>query len=138
MKEKCKGIKKDGTPCQSLGLGPTGYCWMHDPAREEGEVAAARKRGGLASPTRRLKLGNSNLKTAEDIKELLAEIITEIIEAEPNNKAVERKGRVLSDLARSMLKACEIVSAAKISKSIDAIDKKLNALQKQIQQGEHS
>lgn len=94
-------------------------------------------KGGEAKPTRHLKLGDSNIKSAKDVKKLIAEVITEVINAGPNDTAIKWKSRVISDLAKSHLKAGEIVKSEKLSKSIKALEKKFNTLQAQIQQGEH-
>ncbi len=41
----CKAKTKHGEPCTAPGVGASGYCYVHDPARGA-ERAAARARGG--------------------------------------------------------------------------------------------
>ena len=41
----CRATRRDGRPCQSAVVLPSGFCGMHDPARREA-MAAARRRGG--------------------------------------------------------------------------------------------
>ena len=42
---ECRGRRKDGRPCTSPLVGPTGYCFAHDPERAAAR-AAAQERGG--------------------------------------------------------------------------------------------
>jgi hypothetical protein len=43
--KKCKGKKRDGTPCNAWALTGSDYCFTHDPEKAL-ERAEARKRGG--------------------------------------------------------------------------------------------
>lgn len=46
----CRARRRDGQPCSSSVVLTSGYCPMHDPARQA-EVAAARVRGGRHKAT---------------------------------------------------------------------------------------
>lgn len=46
----CRATRKDGQRCGSRVLLPTGYCFLHDPAKRD-EMAAARVKGGRAKAT---------------------------------------------------------------------------------------
>ena len=46
----CRAVRRDGQRCRSTVVLPSGYCAMHDPERQ-GEVAAARTRGGKQKAT---------------------------------------------------------------------------------------
>lgn len=45
---RCPAVRTDGRPCQSTILGPSGYCFSHDPELDE-ERREARRRGGLST-----------------------------------------------------------------------------------------
>jgi hypothetical protein len=42
---KCRGTRKDGSRCTSPTIGPSGFCFAHDPARAA-QRTEARSRGG--------------------------------------------------------------------------------------------
>lgn len=44
----CRGTRKDGSACASTTVGPSGYCFAHDPNRES-DRDEARRRGGRNS-----------------------------------------------------------------------------------------
>ncbi len=44
----CPAVRSDGRPCQSTILGPSGYCFSHDPELDQ-ERREARRRGGLST-----------------------------------------------------------------------------------------
>ena len=46
----CRAARRDGQRCRSTVVLPSGFCAMHDPARQA-EVAAARARGGKQKAT---------------------------------------------------------------------------------------
>ena len=46
----CRARRKDGRPCRSAVVLPSGYCPMHDPGQREA-MAAARARGGRGKTT---------------------------------------------------------------------------------------
>ncbi len=48
----CRATRRDGQGCRSTIVLPSGFCSMHDPARQ-GEVRAARARGGRGKATAR-------------------------------------------------------------------------------------
>lgn len=47
----CRARRRDGQPCSSAVVLASGYCAMHDPARQA-EMAAARIRGGRHKATK--------------------------------------------------------------------------------------
>src|SRR5262245_52002188 len=46
----CRATRKDGSPCSSRVVLPSGFCAMHDPDRQAA-VAAARRKGGANKAT---------------------------------------------------------------------------------------
>ena len=47
MDAKCTATNKNGSPCSAGPVRPSGYCYWHDPALEDGR-RADRQRGGAA------------------------------------------------------------------------------------------
>ena len=62
---RCRGTRKDGTPCQAPphAIGGDGYCWAHDPEKREAR-RAARAKGGQhkATAVRAEKLVPSHMR----------------------------------------------------------------------------
>ncbi len=75
---RCPAVRTDGRPCQSTILGPSGYCFSHDPELDE-ERREARRRGGLSTGrlTRLLKVPPAALA---ELYERLERAIVEVHE----------------------------------------------------------
>jgi hypothetical protein len=51
----CQATRRDGSPCRAPALGPSIYCFSHDPAREAQREQARRKGGHNRSGAVRLR-----------------------------------------------------------------------------------
>jgi hypothetical protein len=63
---RCKGIKRDGSPCTVTVNPPDAYCWWHDPSNAEQRRKAASRGGARAGRGRPLtQLNNIKEKILE-------------------------------------------------------------------------
>jgi hypothetical protein len=63
---RCKGIKRDGSPCTVTVNPPDTYCWWHDPSNAEQRRKAASRGGARAGRGRPLtQLNNIKEKILE-------------------------------------------------------------------------
>ncbi len=63
MKDRCRGIKRDGEPCTLLANGPDGYCWAHSPVHAEQRRRAASK-AGRSKPSAEVHIIKEEIKAA--------------------------------------------------------------------------
>ena len=54
VKQRCAGTRRDHSPCEAPphAIGPSGWCWAHDPDNAEAR-RAARSKGGKGKATAR-------------------------------------------------------------------------------------
>jgi len=93
----CKAIKKNGSPCNAPPCKGSDYCFHHAPNRKS-EAAAARRKATEAARQKRLQekstrpkgiLKRVRLNNLDDVRRLLASVITEF-----------REGKITADDAR--------------------------------------
>jgi len=93
----CKKIKSDGTACLAPSGKGSDYCYHHDPNRKK-EAEAARRKATEAARQKRLQekstrpkgiLKRVRLNNLDDVRRLLASVITEF-----------REGKITADDAR--------------------------------------
>ena len=99
-KPRCKGIKKDGSPCPAHPTGniTPGYCWGHDPGiTSEMRASFARKELNVPKIT-----GKRRLRSVEDVKDWIQEMVQDIEARYPNSIEVVE---VKCNLARILLTA---------------------------------
>jgi len=85
---RCRGTKRDGSPCTATVEPPQTYCWWHDPSHAQQRSRAASKAGRSRPPSREVA----------DCKEQVRDIITTVKEGtlDRGNAAVMLQGfRVL-------------------------------------------
>ena len=99
-KPRCKGVKKDGSPCPAHPTGniTPGYCWGHDPGITS-EMRAGFARKNLTVPK---ITGKRRLRNVEDIKDWIQEMVQDIEDRYPNSIEVVE---VKCNLARILLTA---------------------------------
>ena len=99
-KPRCKGTKKDGSPCTAWPTNNVtqGYCFGHDPG------ITSEMRSGFAKGTLNIpKLtGRRRLRTIDDLKEWAEEMVHDIEEKYPNTIEVVE---VKVNIARLLLTA---------------------------------
>ncbi len=99
-KPRCKGVKKDGTPCPAWPTNNVtqGYCFGHDPGITS-EMRSGFAKGSLNIP----KLtGRRRLQTIDDLKEWAEEMVYDIEQKYPNSIEVVE---VKINIARLLLTA---------------------------------
>jgi len=52
--ERCRSLKRDGSPCSLPPVGDSGFCWAHDPNNSEKRKKTASKAGKVGKPAAEL------------------------------------------------------------------------------------
>jgi hypothetical protein len=119
---KCKFQKPDGTSCMATST-PSGFCWFHDPDREQ-ERAEARRKGGGRRRQQAMRTVLSIASTEDvpladvaDVVRALAETFKQVRKGQLDPKT----GNCLGLLAGQLLKALQEgeVSAEMEAQSIE-------------------
>jgi hypothetical protein len=115
----CTATRKDGNACHCAALpgDPHGMCFWHSPARA-GERATAQMRGGH---TRQHAVGIRNaptvyLESVEEVKGVLADVITKVRRGQLEPKAANSLGYLLMQ----GLKAVEMADINRRLKALEA------------------
>jgi hypothetical protein len=100
----CKGPTTSGKACGAFP-GPSGWRWVHDPARGA-ERAAARRAGGWARHTRHsdAPMPPATLNTLADARAILAYALAEAL---VGDNSIQR-GRLLVAIAQAGIEAWKI------------------------------
>jgi hypothetical protein len=121
---KCKAVKIDtGEPCGAPAVGNNGYCFFHDPDRED-ERQVAREKGARSPNRKKLVLdGVLEIKNVSDVKELISKMITEIMDTETSQRYnAIAKARAVGYLTGFLLKAFEL---CEMEDRMDELEKKI-------------
>jgi hypothetical protein len=112
----CKAERKDGSPCQSQILLPSGLCHLHDPDRQD-SVQAARAVGGQhrANAHRLRRLMAADIRPVFDL----------IVEATRRTYDGELDPKVLSALAAGVSAACKAYETGMVEDRLNAIGERL-------------
>jgi hypothetical protein len=102
----CKFQKADGTTCRATST-PSGFCWFHDPQREQ-ERAEARRKGGKRrrqNPAVLPLIGMEDvpLATVTDVATAIAKTFNDVRKGQVDPKT----GNCLGLLAGQLLKALQ-------------------------------
>ena len=99
---KCLGIRVDGKPCRSTIVGDYGYCFSHDPTREEDRTVARTREGRASSKLRRArKLAPPMLI---DVYEELQSALTDV----RSGVLSPAQGQSMSSLARALVTTLQV------------------------------
>ena len=71
----CKGIKKDGSPCNSRAVKANGYCNFHDPSITPEERSAIARKGGSVKVYKGLVKKDFQKDLITDTRGVLVEVI---------------------------------------------------------------
>ena len=112
--KKCKAKTNSGARCRSYA-GPSGFCFVHDPARQA-EAAEARSRGGtkagVVKAARKLSPGGPfpfDLKGPADVVDMLKAVAVVVWEAPTTARFdVGKKARTIAAVSAVLLKAYEL------------------------------
>src|SRR5215203_3236572 len=52
--ERCRSLKREGSPCSLPPVGDSGFCWAHDPSNSEKRKKTASKAGKVGKPAAEL------------------------------------------------------------------------------------
>ena len=96
---KCKGKKKDGSPCNRSPSKDSEYCMSHDPAKRE-EWLEITRRGGKRPARIELIMGNGDKLTRDDLLKITADAIRMTMAGELDPRA----GSTLSALLGRQMK----------------------------------
>ena len=114
----CKGLKEDGSRCQSPPLLDGDFCLMHSPEHAE-EMAEARRLGGLRRRREKAVSGAYDFEGLADVgqvQRLLEIAVSDTLSLE-NSVA---RSRTLAYLAQIALKALEV---GELAERIDALER---------------
>ncbi|MEK7458333.1 MAG: hypothetical protein AAB612_02505 [Patescibacteria group bacterium] len=118
---QCQSTKSNGKPCKAQAVNESEFCFSHDPALREAKLEAVTN-GGKA---RRQYLSINHpieIKTIEDIKQLLAETIQGVW---AGTISARQPANTLGFLARCYL---DVYEKIEVEGRIIAIEKKLEEL----------
>jgi hypothetical protein len=122
----CVATRKDGQPCHCAALpdDPHRMCFWHSPARA-GERSTAQLRGGI---TRQHAVGIRNaptvhLESVEEVKSVLADVITKVRRGQLEPKAANSLGYLL-------MQGLKAVEMANIDRRLKALEAKANGQEK--------
>lgn len=99
---RCKGARRDGSPCRGLALGASGLCWAHDPANQE-RVRAARSAGGHAK-SRAARIERLMPNVLRPVLERLLTALEEVHEG----RLTARQAEAMSALSTAICRVYEI------------------------------
>jgi hypothetical protein len=115
---KCVYIKANGEPCEANAVGNSSYCFSHSPEYRK-EKALAVQKGGLNRKLIQVYGDEVEIRTPQDIKNLLADSINLVWTGKmPANQPANS----IAYLCRCWLDAHEVTE---ITLRLDAIEKKL-------------
>jgi hypothetical protein len=79
IKQSCKGLTSDGSPCEAAAMRESDFCFFHDPSKaaERHEAHAA---GGRQNRMKTLEAGASDVEVSDSSKllELLSQTINQV------------------------------------------------------------
>lgn len=120
---RCSAPRRDGRPCTSGIVLASGFCAMHDPARQA-ELAGIRKAGGRARSTA--------ARSAKQLPPALADIHQKLLDLWPRVESGElapRVGEVLCLIASKLLDygrfALEVGEQRELLGRIEALEQQL-------------
>lgn len=99
---RCKGTRRDGSPCKGLATGSSGLCWAHDPANQE-RVRAARSAGGHAK-SRAARIERLMPNVLRPVLERLLTALEEVHEG----RLTARQAEAMSALSTAICRVYEI------------------------------
>lgn len=122
----CVSPRKDGSPCHCAALpdDPDRMCFWHSPSRA-GERSTAQLRGGI---TRQHAVGIRNaptvhLESVEEVKSVLADVITKVRRGQLEPKAANSLGYLL-------MQGLKAVEMANIDRRLKALEATANGQEK--------
>lgn len=110
---QCRGTRVDGQPCGSEIVGASGFCFAHDPDREEAR-ARARRRGGRASS----KLHRARKLAPPLLREVYDELALALDEVHRGYLSPHR-AQAMAALARAMV---TVLTAGELEERLRAIE----------------
>ena len=111
----CQGTRKDGSPCTATTLGPTGFCFAHDPEKVA-ERAEARAKGGRnrSSLARLSRIVPARLGGVYDrLERAMGEV--------HGGQLDPRRANALANLAR----AAAVLSAGEVEQRVRELEEKM-------------
>jgi hypothetical protein len=115
--KRCAGTRKDGAPCGALALGPSGYCYTHDPERTE-QRAEARRRGGRNS-AKVVRLRGFLPSRLVPVYEALEAALSEVHDGELD----ARRANAMASLARAM---ATVLTAGELEERVRTLEERAN------------
>lgn len=112
----CRGIRRDGQPCQSPALSSSGWCFAHDPDRADERVEARRRGGQNRSNAARLRgLVPSGLVGVYDrLEKALGEV--------HDGKLDPRQASAMAAIARAMV---NVLTAGELAERVAQLEQRL-------------
>jgi len=102
---KCTFIKEDGSQCQAIAIKESSYCFSHNPDTQE-EKHLAVVQGGMARKSSEVNFPAVELKTPQQVVNLLAETINQV----RGGLVPPQIANTVGFLAGHMLKAMEVAN----------------------------
>lgn len=110
---KCLGIRLDGEPCTSGIVAASGYCFTHDPRRDE-DRARARRRGGRASS----KLNRARRLAPPALLEVYT-TLEQALEDVHGGKLSPSRATAMASVARAMV---TVLTAGEVEERLRAVE----------------
>src|SRR5215203_3231872 len=95
---QCAATKRDGTACHGPALGPTGFCWAHDPSVADRRREAARKGAIHGNQSRALKRKIPDLTNPSELAKFAAQVALGTL-----------GGKITPDVSRATIYALALV-----------------------------
>jgi hypothetical protein len=111
----CRRLRRDGQPCRSPALSPSGYCFGHDPDRVDERAEAHRRGGQNHSNAARLRgLVPPRLVSVYDTLE-------KALEEVHDDKLDPRQASAMAAIARAMV---AVLSAGELEERVRSLEGK--------------
>jgi hypothetical protein len=109
----CKAPRRDGAPCKAVIVLPSGFCALHDPARQA-DVQAARVRGGKGKATA--------ARVARLVPGTLRPVLTMLLEALDQTHVGELDPKVAGAMAALAGAICRVYQAGTLEERLQALE----------------
>lgn len=116
MMARCAGSKPDGTPCERIVGASHGYCYSHDPAREEERRRNASKAGKGG--------GGAEIRT---LKKQLEELAEDVLSGEVERGDAVAVNQILNTRARLIELERKIKETEELEERLESLEGASNA-----------
>jgi hypothetical protein len=112
---RCRGTKRDNSPCTVTVEPPQNYCWWHDPAHAEQRKQAASKggkRGGRGRPMTELHSVRAKLET----------LVEDVLEGRVERSRAAVAGQLYNTLIRSISVELRVKEQLELEARLDELE----------------